>query len=243
MNKFITILFCALFLACSNNDSCFVNTDKTVTTLSNTLPFQRIDIPKGVEVEIATDTVHKIEITTPKNTIQNINYEVVNNKLILTNNNTCSLLQQYKNATIKIYSPNIDTIYSRTQFKVYSNTPLTYPKIYILTSVDNQSASSEINLKLNNNHIVIEDNLVAYYTLEGKTNTLDIRLYGGNPKVDAKNLIAENVYIFHRSSQDVSIYPIQKVEGTLYSTGNLLMYNTPPIVNVQTLYKGMVLNK
>lgn len=243
MNKFITILFCTLFLACSNNENCFVNTDKTVTTLSNTFPFQRIDIPKGVEVEIVADTVHKIEITAPKNTIQNINHEVVNNKLILTNNNTCTLVQQYKNASIKIHSPNIDTIYSRTQYKVYSNTPLTYPEIYILTSVDNKSASSEINLKLNNNRIVVEDNLVAYYTLEGKTNTLDIRLYGGNPKVEAQNLKSENVYIFHRSSQDVSIHPIQKVEGTLYSTGNLLIYNTPNLVNIQTLYKGRVINK
>ena len=69
-------------------------------------------------------------------------------------------------------------------------------------------------------------------------NTEIINFWSGDSRIEASNLIAQNVSVFHRSSNDMVVHPIQSITGKMVSTGNVILKNNPPIVDVLQLYQG-----
>ena len=37
------------------------------------------------------------------------------------------------------------------------------------------------------------------------------------------------------------VYPIQKIEGTIFATGNVVLKNVPPIVDVEEVFRGRLI--
>ena len=37
------------------------------------------------------------------------------------------------------------------------------------------------------------------------------------------------------------VFTIQKIEGTIFATGNVILQNVPPLVNVDEVYTGRVI--
>ena len=87
----------------------------------------------------------------------------------------------------------------------------------------------------------IESNNVSRFYISGTTNTEIINLWAGDSRVDASNLTAQNISVFHRASNDIIVRPIQSITGKMVSTGNIILKNNPPIVDVQQLYQGHVI--
>lgn len=203
--------------------------------------FTTLEIPAGVEVEIIQQSPARVTIHSTSQRIDQITTEVNDKKLVIANTNTCNLWHDYKVARIQVYTPVLEKIISKTQFKVFSEQTLSYPQLSVLTSVNGPTASSEIDLKVNVTSLTIEDNQVARYTISGTAEKLEVYLYGGNPRVDASALHAQEVTVFHRSSNDVQLYPIKSVKGTLLSTGNLILHHLPQQLEVEQKYTGKVL--
>ena len=238
---FIFFLLGWMFWGCSDKENCFRAKGAAVTRYEAVGAFTEVDIPKGVDAEIIPSDTYRIEILSYENRIDGIEVKNEGQKLLITNTNSCEILREYKVATLRIFAPNIAKIVSRTQFRLYSTKTLTYPELYVVSSLSEKSGSSEVDLKIDNQAFTVEDNKVGYFKLSGKTQNLHIALYGGNGRVEAQRLSAENIYIFHRSVNNVYVFPVQKIEGTLYSTGNLILYNQPQEMKVTTMYSGKVL--
>ena len=77
--------------------------------------------------------------------------------------------------------------------------------------------------------------------ISGTTNNLFIGFYSGDARFEGANLIAQNVEIFHRSSNDMIINPQQSLIGEIRSTGDVISLNEPPVVSVQELYTGRLI--
>ncbi len=237
----IFFLLGVMFWGCSDKENCLRAKGVSASRHEILHAFTEVDIPKGVDAEIIPSDTYRIEILSYENRIEGIEVKNEGQKLLITNTNSCDILHDYKVATLRIFAPNITKIISRTQFRLYSIKTLTYPELYVVTSLSEKSGSSEVDLKIDNQVFTVEDNKVGYFKLSGKTRDLRIELYGGNGRVEAQRLTAENVYVFHRSVNNVYVFPVQKIEGTLYSTGNLVLYNQPQEVKVTTMYSGKVL--
>lgn len=89
--------------------------------------------------------------------------------------------------------------------------------------------------------MILEDNQIAYYKLSGKTRLFSANLYGGNGRVEAQNLIADDIEIFHRSNNDTLLNPVNSLKGTIYATGNVILYSNPKEVYVVQKYTGKVI--
>lgn len=242
--KKIFFLSSILIIGCSGEDACFSKKGDAVSVINNVEAFHTVDIPMNVSAEIIPSNVFKLEIHSHENRIDAVHFSVTDSILKISNEISCEMLKSYETAQLKIYTPILKRIHSRTQFQVFSNEVLTYPNLYLLTSIPNEeSASTHFKLKLNNESITVEDNQVGYFQLSGKTNVLDVQLYGANGVVDAKDLEATNVKLYHRSNQNIHLFPVEKIEGTLYSVGNAYLYHKPDIVNVTKLYTGSVFYK
>lgn len=52
---------------------------------------------------------------------------------------------------------------------------------------------------------------------------------------------ANTIEFYHRGSNDMIFYPIQQIEGALYSTGNVRLTNQPNIINVSQYFTGRLI--
>ncbi|MBC8883991.1 DUF2807 domain-containing protein [Flavobacterium piscinae] len=88
--------------------------------------------------------------------------------------------------------------------------------------------------------MVLNNNVSRFY-ISGNTQEALLNFYDGNGRLEAQNLTINVAKVFHRGSNDMIIKPLQSVEGDLYSTGNLILLNTPPNVNLTEHYQGRVI--
>ncbi|WKW47447.1 DUF2807 domain-containing protein [Myroides sp. JBRI-B21084] len=243
MKKSIGLLFLVL-AGCSGEDACFSKKGNAIMQEHALQGFHSVEIPLNVSVEIIPSTTYKMKIESFENRINAVTFSVKDSMLTIKNDISCQMLKSYETAVLKIYTPTLKNIYSRTQFNVVSNDTLRYPNLYLLTSLPNEeSASTNFDLKINNKTITVEDNQVGNFTLKGKTNVLDIKLYGANGTVNAKELNAKAVLTYHRSNQNIHVFAKNKLEGVIASVGNVYVYNKPDTVQMQRLYTGNVYYK
>ena len=240
MKKIKLLILFVLIAACNADENCLKSSGEAVSETFYTDAFHTIDIPQGVDVELVQADDFKVIIQSFKNRIKQIQPQVQDSVLRIENNNNCNLIHREKSAKITIHTPVLTTIKSRTQFRVFSTDTLKFPALFIISSLPENSASSEIDLILDNQSVSVEDNSVAFFKLSGKTAHLMVSLYGGSSAVDAKNLVADGVSFYHRSSNDIHLYPLNYIEGQLLSTGNAILYNKPDAVEISSTYKGKI---
>ena len=242
--KKISVFLSVLVMGCAGEDACFSKKGGPVSETFGLTGFHTVDIPMNVSVEIVPDTAYKLEIHSFENRIGALTFNVKDSVLVIKNEISCEMLKSYETAVLKIHTPNLKRINSRTQFRVFSTETLRFPDLYLLTSIPNEtSASTSFDLKVDNNSIVVEDNQVGVFKLKGKTKLLDVQLYGANGVVKARGLEARNIKLYHRSNQNIDLFPVTKIEGTLFSVGNAYLYHKPDTVNVNKLYTGSVYYK
>ncbi len=243
MKKAVGILV-FIILGCSGEDACFSKKGEAVVKENSVSAFHTIDIPMNVSAEIIPSTEYKLEIHSFENRIGSIDFSVKDSVLAIKNEISCSMLKSYETALLKIYTPNLKLIKSRTQFKVYSNDTLRFPDLYLYTSIPNEeSASTEFDFKINNKKLTIEDNQVGMFHLKGKTDLFHALLYSSNVMVKAENLNAKTIDVYHRSNQNIHLFAKNKIQGTIASIGNIYLYNKPDTVQITRLYKGDVIYK
>ena len=242
--KKITILLFSLYvvLGCSKPSECIEATGAIISKDFPVNAFDKIIIYSGISLVITQGPVAIVEVQTGENLIENIEVKVENGFLSLKDNTTCNWVREYGNTTVFVTSPNISEIHSKTEKNISSNGVLTYPTLKLIsTDLSDGAGTSDFYLNVNNYQIVVENNNVSRYYLSGQTNNLIVNFYEGNGRFMGENLNAKEVKIFHRGTNDIIVKPIDLITGKLYSTGNLILKNTPPIVDVQQYYQGRVI--
>jgi hypothetical protein len=89
--------------------------------------------------------------------------------------------------------------------------------------------------------LVVESNTLAGYFIEGEVQELLVNFYSGDGKFVGPNLYANTINVFHRSSNDLILYPIESIEGNIYGNGNIILKNIPPIIQVTEHYTGKLI--
>jgi len=119
---------------------------------------------------------------------------------------------------------------------------LRFPDLTLESGIVSEDVPSSVfEIEIENESVTVNDNVSSVFRLKGKTDVLTVNFWGSNGRLEAIDLISKEVNVFHRSTNDMVVFPTEKVSGTLYSTGNLVLKNTPPIVEVEELYSGQVL--
>ena len=247
MKKFslIIVLFW-LLNACEKPSDCIESTGAIITKEVAVQAFKKIKVYRGIEVVITQGLEYKVEIVAGENFIDNV--EVIQNgdQLIFKNENSCNWVRAYGTTKILVTTPTLEEVYSKTDRNISSNGVLTFPELYFLSldkDADGESGAGtgDFHLTVDNNSLNIGNNNVSRFYLSGQTNTANFNFYFGDGRIEAENLVAQHVIVFHRGSNDMTVKPIQSITGTMNSTGNIILKNVPPVVNVAELYQGNVI--
>ena len=241
----LIVLFLALN-ACEKPSDCVESSGPIITKEVTVQPFKKIKVYRGIEVVITQGSEYKVEIVAGSNFIDNVEVRQNGDQLIFKDDVSCNWVRAYGTTKVLVTTPTLEEVYSKTDRNISSNGMLTFPYIsFVAMDKDGDGESGagtgDFILNVDNDYLNIANNNVSRFYLSGQTNTANFNFYFGDGRIEAQNLTAQNIIVYHRGSNDMIVKPIQSITGTMNSTGNIILKNVPPIVDVQELYQGRVI--
>jgi hypothetical protein len=207
--------------------------------------FTKIVVHDKIELIITQGPIQKLVVETGENLMPDIAVSVTDHRLIVINNNTCNFFRDYGITKVYVTSPNLTEIRNASEQNITATNTLTYPSIYLMSLGDKRKylAVGDFNLSIQNDKVKILSNGVATLHLTGTTTNLDIKFGNGNTRFEGENFKAKNITINQVSSNDMLIFPIESLTGSIHSVGDVISFNKPPIVDVDVQNSGQLIFK
>ena len=245
MKKLAYIVITVFILSCNSSSApdCFQNSGEIIQKEFPVETFTKVTVFERIELIIKEGPAHSVLVETGEFLLDEIEVEVKDGRLLLNNNNGCNLTRDFGITKIYITAPNLTEIRSSTGLPTRSDGVLTYPNITIFSEnfSDDFHADGLIKLQIENTSVVLVINNLATTYFEGSTDNLNIQFAAGDARFEGRNFEAQNINIFHRGSNDITVNPQLSLRARVVSTGDVIVVNTPPTVSLQTPYKGRVI--
>lgn len=245
MKKITYIFIVLLFASCDNNNApdCFKNAGDIIEKEITVAPFTKITAFKNIELIVTDALAQSVKIETGENLMDEIAVTVENGRLLINDNNGCNLTRDYGLTKVYVSVPNLTEIRNSSQFTVRSNGVLNYPDLNLLSEDDSGDFYNNgiFNLEVNANRIFIVINNTTTAYISGTTTNLRVYHASGDGRFEGRNLIADNVNVYHRGTNDIIVNPQLKLTANLLSTGDVISVTTPPVLDIQEQFDGRVI--
>ena len=239
------ILFFLIFACDSENSGdCFQKSGSIIQQEISVDIFDKILVNRDIELIIKEGSEQKVVIETGANLLNDVEATVLEGKLTLTDNNACNYVRDYGLTRVYIMSPNITEIRSSTQYDISSDGVLTYPSLTILSEdfgVPGSITNANFNMQIDNDSFRVVFNNLSNCFISGKTDNLNILFAAGTPRFEGRDLIAQKVTVSNRGSNDMIVNPQQEIKGKISGIGDVISVNTPPIIDVEEVYRGRLI--
>ncbi|MBV7269489.1 DUF2807 domain-containing protein [Winogradskyella sp. WHY3] len=242
MRKFIYV-FIVLIFACNSEDAndCFQTAGSIIQEEVVISSFERILVNRDVELIITQAADYKVVIETGENLINDVKAEVIGNRLVLTDDNNCNYVRDFGITKIYVETPVLTEIRNSSQYEVSSNGTLSYPNLSLISEDVNENVAftvGDYRLSINNQNLNIISNNISSFYINGNTDNLSVSFFSGSGRFEGEDLIAQNVVISHRGSNDMIVNPQLSLTGLIRGTGDVISVNEPPLVDVEEIYIG-----
>ncbi len=254
MRKIISHIFCVFCLilvtGCGLSEDCFKgNGTPTIQTfpLEN---FTKIKVYEGIGLVIKEGPIYEVKVKTADNILDNLEVKLEGNMLVVKDNSTCNIARDYgqtklyvtiPDGTLSPILPELE-LHCKTEQKIQSEGILHSPIVRLFSLDDSDGAGiGDFRLDLQTEQLFIESNSVSNFYLSGQSQNLHVFFWWGNGIFYGDHMNANTINFYHRGSNDMIFYPIQQIEGALYSTGNVRLTNQPTIINVSQYFTGRLI--
>lgn len=241
-------LFWVLLLTCCNSENapdCLQNTGHLTRIRVEVPEFANITVFENLNLVLKEGADQTVEIESGEFLINEISAKVEGDRLVVRNENGCNIFREYGLSTIYVTSPNIEQVRSSTGLLISSDGPLTYPNLSLVSESFNnpeaETTDGSFDIELQNERVNIVVNGIAYFKLRGSTNNLNITVAAGDTRIEAEELVAQEVLLNHRGSNDVFINPQERVSGIIRGYGDVISVNRPNEVEVEELFNGRLI--
>ena len=249
--KNICYLLLPLFiLGCNpkNIDDCLKTEGSPIERNYETAFFDKIITQSRVKLFIQSSTTQSVIVKTGDNLIDDVKVSVNDeNTLLIENNNGCNIFRDFEQVRVFVSAPNITSIRNGSGYSIESIGVLDYPDLTLISEDGNNddlfNTDGDFILQVNSNRLEIVGNNISNFFLSGETTSAQFKLFGGDGRIDAPNLVIQNLKIFHRGSNVMIVNPQQSITGELRSTGDVISLNRPPTVDVEEFFSGQLIFK
>ena len=234
------LLFSLITVLFGCKKECFSDGGTIISREISTESFNKILVGNEISLILKQGNTQKIVVETGDELIDNINIEVINNQLIIEDNNTCNIVRDYALTKVYVTAPDITIIRSNTTRLIKSDGILNYPNLTLLSEDYNNDYLNigDFDLNINCDTFSVAANGNSIFNIKGTCNTATIGFYGSSPRFNGADFISQQVTIIQKSTNDMLVNPQNELSGTIYTTGNVISYNHPSIVNLNELYTG-----
>lgn len=213
--------------------------DEVVATVV-TEPFSSLSINNEFEVVITAGNTQQVRLTTGANLADEITFEVIDGLLTISNNNSCDWARRYEMPVVEITHPNITNIRQNGGGTIRSNGMLNYPDLTLVS----EESSGNFELELSADKLVIVNNDLSNYYIEGSVTNLTVGFFSGDGRFEGANLMAEDVSVFQRGTNDIIVNATESLTGRILATGDLIFVGTrPTILDVSEENRGKLIDK
>ena len=246
MRNYNYILIASLLLiltSCGISEDCFKGNGNRIKQTFLLENFTKIKVYDGVGLIIKEGPNYEVKIETSDNIIDNLDVKIEGDMLVIKDNSTCNIARDYGQTIVYVTAPKIEEIHSKTNQDIKSDGVLHYGLLRLF-SIDLSDGAGTGNFYINIDSIgqlVIESNNVSNFHINGHVGEMLLNFYFVNGRFYGEQLAAENIKIFQRGSNGMIVKPILKIEGTIYATGNVILKNMPPIIDVEEVYTGRLI--
>lgn len=247
----VTLCCLILVTSCGISEDCFKGNGNQITQTFPFEGFSRVKVYDGVGLVVKEGPNYEVKIKTSDNIIDNLEVKLHGNILVIKDNSTCNIARDYGQTTVYVTIPDGTTLpliqelelHSKTEQKVQSDGILHSPIIRLFSIGDDGdgAGTGNFDIEVDNLQLVIESNNVSNFYINGHSEEMLLNFYFGNGRFYGKDFHVENVKVYHRGSNDMFVYPIQKIEGIINATGNVVLENVPPIIDVEEVFRGRLI--
>jgi len=248
MKKVFFLIFIGLTaISCDteNGPDCFKSEGAIVTEEFTVSPFEEIMVYERVKLFIEQGAEYKVVVETGKNLIDGVTVEVENNRLSITNANSCNLFRDYEITKVFVTTPTLNWLQNSSGSAIESIGTLKFDNLWLRSF--NQEKDPAIHtdgdfiLNLEVENLRITNDNVSNYFLSGKAENFNAFFAAGDGRLEAGDLIVQHYDIFHRGTNKMILNPIQSIKGEIRSIGDVIAKNRPPVVRVETFYTGRLI--
>jgi hypothetical protein len=247
------VVCCCMVLAtsCGISEDCFKGNGNRITQSFPIDNFTKIKVYDGVGLVIKEGTNYEVKVITSDNILDNLEVKLEGNMLVVKDNSTCNIARDYGLTTVYVTVPDGTflpiipelELHCKTEQKIESEGVLhsIIVRLFSIGDDGDGAGTGDFHIKVDNSQLVVENNNVSNFYITGHCNEMLLNFYFGNGRFYGQNLQSDNIKVYHRGSNDMFVYPVQKIEGTIFATGNVILQNVPPLVNVDEVYTGRVI--
>ena len=178
MKKIIYICCLITIFSCNSEDAgdCIQTAGTIIKQEIEVAPFTRILVNKKIALVISEGPTQKVIVETGKNLMPDIEVQVIDNQIILTNHNSCNYFRDYGITKVYITAPDISEIRNASELNVTSEGLLTFPNLFLeSTGIGNTFlAVGDFDLNIDNSKVTVLSNGISNFYLSGKTKELTI---------------------------------------------------------------------
>lgn len=247
----VTLCCLILVTSCGISEDCFKGNGNQITQTFPFEGFSRVKVYDGVGLVVKEGPNYEVKIKTSDNIIDNLEVKLHGNILVIKDNSTCNIARDYGQTTVYVTIPDGTTLpliqelelHCKTEQKIVSEGILHSPILRLFSIGDDGdgAGTGNFDIKVDNLQLVIESNNVSNFYISGHSEEMLLNFYFGNGRFYGNDLHVENIKVYHRGSNDMFVYPLQKIEGIINATGNVVLENIPPIIDVEEVFRGRVI--
>ncbi len=251
--QIIFFLLTQLIVSCGISEDCFKGNGNQVTQTFPLENFTKIKVYDGVGLVVKEGPNYEVKITTSDNIIDDLEVTKNGDMLIVKDNSTCNIARDYGQTTVYVTVPDGSVaavplisaleLHCKTDQNIKSEGTLHTPIVRLFSMGDDGdgAGTGDFHLTVDNTQMVIESNNVSNFYVNGQTNEMLLNFYFGNGRFYGKELHTQFIKVYHRGSNDMFVYPLQKIEGIISATGNVILENVPPIIDVEEVFSGRLI--
>jgi hypothetical protein len=247
MKKIIYILVVFLCVGCDSENAfnCIKKEGTIIRSEFSVSSFDKITVFERVQLFIEEGDEQRVIVETEENLLSDIEIYVEDGTLMIFDNSACNLIRDYGITKVFVTTPNISEIRNSSGLTIESIGLLRFSKLVLLSEEqigsDEYHTDGDFNLNLDVDDLKIVSNGISNFYLKGTVNYARINLYAGDSRVEAENLIINELTIYHRSSNKMIVNPQVAIRGEIRGYGDVISKNRPPIVEVEEFYTGSLI--
>lgn len=235
------------FMSCNNENAwdCLQTTGDIIRQEFVVSDFDKIRIEDNVALYIRQGATREVTVETGENLLNDVSVRVEDGTLIVKNSNRCNFVREYDVTRAIVSTPELTEIRNSSSSDVIGEGTLRFPMLRLKSNTtagpENPRKSGDFTMDVDMEFLLVEANGFSNFLITGTTQKLSLTFEDEIPRFEGADLLAEEVFVFQRSANEMVVNPQQSIEGQIRGTGDIIAVNRPAVVNVEELYTGRLI--
>ena len=245
MRYYLCFLFSVMLLGCSDVEDCFESPGVDASKSFEVADFSKITVFENLNLRIVQGDAYAVSAIGGENLLDNISVQVDGDRLLLRNNQGCTITNKTNQVTIQVTAPNLSEIRLGSGGTVTNEGVLEYTSLNLIAE-DSTNPDTPVNdgtfyMRVNTGTLRLVTNGFAYFSLEGVTNNFVAIIASGDSRVEADQLQSSVVDLLHRGTNDILLDVTDRITGTISGYGDVICATRPTEVDVNEIFRGKLI--